>query len=296
MSEKTPNQKPEVDEEDAKTMQLTRGFRLQKHNIIQQLICQKLFGSTFASLPSKIIAHAYSAAEMTVAMLQNRKEKAEFDVELLNRIYKVNSAFSSAVSFKDKSRNHVVVIPFGFDWTEETFESYIKPWSVPLSHYPHYIKYNRCSAYRVKHRHRLILSSVGEKCKHVFMVLRDKDLDNEEYAKKIEEKVNMEIVGKCCPGCGKIVKKDDIYFEETTVVDTDRYWSFFFEASQYLTEAGFESLRNAFEGYALPIMEQVKLEICTHVNPQTYYDVMQLFLKSGGVKEPEPNGPHVNPS
>jgi hypothetical protein len=93
-----------------------------------------------------------------------------------------------------------------------------------------------------------------------------------------------------CPRCGKSLGRDG---DETlglylgNILDPNPEWSYFYAATECLTEESAKNLRNAFEHWAIPILEEAKMVMAKYVSPQTYEDIAKLFMER---KEEHDNG------
>lgn len=262
--------------EDAKKTEalLARAFRWPKLGVAERLVCQHLFSATATRDTVAVISHACSAAMMCEAL----KQKVEdLDFELLKRIHMLNKTFSNVEATKIGGRgNWVFGVPWGFEVTKENFNDYIKPWRVPLSYYPKFIKVHRAPAVEAYHSPSM---SFSEDCDYLFVVVREEDGEKEGKAEEIVEYIRRRFIGKECPKCGWVVREKDVYGRDSTLVVEEPHWSFFFEATSYLTEFGFKRLRNAFQTWALEVCMKAVTVMSGLVSPATYDEVAKLFGK-----------------
>lgn len=59
------------------------------------------------------------------------------------------------------------------------------------------------------------------------------------------------------------------------------FWSFFFEASHCLTAEGFNSLKNSFSAYAIPIVQTYLAQLTRVVSPGLYSQIIGLYTRRG---------------
>lgn len=268
MTEEDREPHEDLDKENEKDMNLIKkAFRWGQHPIAERLICQHLFFSTSNS-PKQVITHTCMAAQV----LEGLKDRVEgVDYPLLKRISKVNEAFKNHSELKH-SDGTVFQISWGLPRTEETYDNFIKIWAsdATLNYYVNGIKRHLEPARRYVH------SGNWLKCGYPLYTIRKSATQKE--IDEFEEFMQRKNVNKTCPRCHRSISESDITWREATVMKPYPDWSFFFEASEWLTSSGFMELRNAFHSWALPICNMAKAFISAVVSPKTYDDVAKMFM------------------
>jgi hypothetical protein len=234
-------------------------LRAPKKGAQAQFIAQELIMSTNAA-PFKCIVHICKAV-----MLAEGSEYIEgVDSALLRHIYQVNQALMSPCQRKiDQYGTVMVSVNWGFKNTEQNYNDFINPWYVDFQYFSNYIKLHRVVGYEIKHK------SVIPSCHFSFGAFLEAEAD----------KMLSEILGKQCPGCGWLIRdENEIDVKEAMVVSQKPFSSFFFEATNYLTERGHGLLCNAFINYAMPITQQAKARLSKNITPAIYEETLKILM------------------
>jgi hypothetical protein len=239
---------------------------------LENSIAQQLVAAAFCTEPNKKITHVCTAAMATEGVMKIQG----LDIDLMKRLYQVNADLAEPTKAKFRIDYYTVdtcvTINWSFPNSEQNFNDYIKPWYVAFDFWRQFIKMHRVKAYKLIHEG----SAYSEKCDYVFAVcLTDDEIEKEKDSLK----------GKYCPKChGQLsIWHGRLTTEETTVIDSNPFWSFFFEASQCLSEKGFSLLLNSFFAYAVPLVIKASSLILKTISPSTYEDALKFI--SG--KKPE---------
>jgi hypothetical protein len=96
----------------------------------------------------------------------------------------------------------------------------------------------------------------------------------EAKTKFFEAKFKFPIV---CPKCEREVYPEHLYFEPTTIIDDNPFWSFFYEACQCLSGEGHVLMVNSFTNWAMPTVQRAKKELSKLVNPSLYSEVLKTL-------------------
>jgi hypothetical protein len=259
---------------------ITAAFRTPKGGITERLVCQDLFQGTFTDDKSKKLNHLCCAAMCCGNLMRaENMEKAElpFDLELIRGIYAVNASFDGAqqVPLSNMRGSPVLlIIPWAFSENRENFEKLIKPWSMGIE--PHYYTGNHWGG-----KTKMMVKITHEKwgmatmCGYVLG-----------YAEVGSEKETLEKLLKAfpdCPGCGRNLRyHNDFDMETVTVPDTDTDMDLIYGASKSLTLASARQLRARFYAWAVPILEDAKMQMASFISPQTYEDVAKLLSAGQG--------------
>jgi len=165
-----------------------------------------------------------------------------------------------------------VLVGWSFKHTKENYADYIASWYQRVDCYSRCIEKHRKKAFELSHKGRLFSD-----CGHVFGV----------YSEEKLEQAIAELKNTDCPSCGDKLTdiKSEFAIEETTVVSKEPFWSFFFEASECLTEQGYNLLCNAFHAFAVPLVIHASSLMLKNISPSTYEDALKFL--SG--KEEEDN-------
>jgi hypothetical protein len=146
---------------------------------------------------------------------------------------------------REYTEYEVVSIPWAFNETEENFDRFIRPWYRNTEYWAMFITKHRKWRTQIVHKERYY-NEFDEwvTCNYILLDIPYTS-DKKELAKAIEKWLY-----KDCPRCGERIYKSDLEIEEYSVLNSDPFWSFFFEASKYLTVTGYEKMKAAFVSYA----------------------------------------------
>lgn len=262
----------EVSEDEMAKGVLTGALRYPKRGISEQLVCQHLFQATFSHDNSVAISHMTRAALLCAEMTKKQNPDG-FNVELLEGILQVNSSLLDVSTTKiDRAGSRLFWIPWGFPENKDNYEKNVKPWKrgIEPTYYPNYIKKHLAPRVQLYHS-----AGIYQQCDYVFMTVEHEGVEKARELIRLKHKV--------CPKCGKTIGKSSwdgmIETKDVVTIKPEPEWSWFFEVTSCLAEAGYERLKNAFQTWAISYLEKERVKICEHVNPQTYAQVMSLFMK-----------------
>jgi hypothetical protein len=258
-----------------------KATRPPRSGVTERLVCQSLFQGTFSDLPSKMINHLCVATMSCAKLMIDEEPDAQlpFDLEQINRIYALNLSFMNAVFSPHDKGEKKVCIPWGFPETEENYTLYIKPWcmNVPIGAYHVYIRGFRKKGCVIQHTNTHYSQSVFDNdppfCNYIFAWATKED-----WKTKIAELAGQYVK---CPVCHRQLGKDETDHLEAydgNVLDPNPEWEYFYRATEFLMEASARNLRNAFEHWAIVILEKAKMDMARFVSPQTYEDIARLFI------------------
>jgi hypothetical protein len=251
------------DDEFAKFVQDT--VRGPKRGILETSICQHLALSINCK-PLNSIYHICSAA---LKLMSEERQKLEINMEELETLFTVTLAFLNALKLKkkyvtDESYWHIdyetqeyCAIIWGFKETLENYKKYVEPW-------------NQLSKF--------IFAPIVIPL-HTKESLEALDEEEEEIKKKIQELTDQ--LAKQTEKSENLEKQLDALREDS--VATWRY--IFFTISKYLSLDAFAELQNHFLNWALPKAQVIFNKLSSHVNPDVYSRVLELYVKKGEGKE-----------
>lgn len=270
MNEENKEKKQLTDRE--KDRDLTgRAFRFPKRGLLEQEIAQHMFQSTYAHEPSVAITHICRAGMLLGEEISKEADVERLDVELLGHIFDINNSFMNVVSRKiDDFGTKMYKIPWSFPLTEENYEKLIKPWrqNLSISFYSKYIRDHSRRGYEIYHK------PYTSHCNYVFTVIPYKE-DIDKTIKSVYDKY------KTCPECDEKLSHSyhtSVKHSKTTMLWPHPEHTWFLEQTGVLSHSGYKRLETAFEGWAIRICEKARKKISKHISPETYSDVMKMFL------------------
>jgi len=78
-----------------------------------------------------------------------------------------------------------------------------------------------------------------------------------------------------CPGCKARIDEKKLSVKEEEVVRENPKWIYFFTASQFLTELGWQTLWRSFVGWAYPEVMKAKAVLSNFVTPQLLKEISE---------------------
>jgi len=184
---------------------------------------------------------------------------------------------------------------FGFPPTKENFKRYVDPWFGNLEYFSEYAQFPafpkefRFVVDCPKCGYTLIDKSEHEK-KTVDELLKKYGVEKTRIEKVqnpkwgvagngwnvpfwIKKKVKYWVY--TCPECkGQFLKKE-FSTQKKQVVRTNPRWVYFFTASRYLTELGWQELWRSFVGWAYPEVMKAKAVLSKFVTPQLLKEISE---------------------
>jgi hypothetical protein len=289
LTEEPENKKLEQQED---TEVVTKAMRPPRSGVTERLVCQSLFQGTFSDLPSKMIDHLCVAAMGCAKLMKDESETLPYDLDEINRIYTLNMSFMNVVFSpygldRNRTGEQVASIPWGFAPTEENYKLYILPWrnNLPLNFFTGYIRGFRKQGAVIRHTNTSYndgpFSTAPNYCSYEFARATIED------AKAVLAELQEEYAQ--CPMCHRYLggqADDHLELQIGNIMNPEPEWEFFFVATKCLTEDSARNLRNAFQHWAIPKLENAKMEMALFVSPQTYEDIAKLFM---GEKEEHDN-------
>ena len=244
---------------------VSSAIRAPRAGVYEHLLSQFLAASVVVTDPLKRVKIVCEAALM---IPEGEREDLKIDYDRIQELNGVTNAFLTRSMRKSRYGNprqsldvQVVSIPWGFELSEENYEKFISSWfKVGFDFWPHLLG-RHVETWKVW------------KCRECGEFLGEIKLP---YYK------GPELPSKC-PRCKEEI--DGWYdwkcYEELRVLYEPR-WSWFFTASRCMTPEGYDTLKNAFAAWAIPIVQTYLTELTRVVSPGLYSQIIGLYTRRGG--------------
>jgi len=240
---------------------ISSALRGPKQGSYEQLLCQHLINSVNAR-PLHKIRLVCEATMLTEGSLDSS------DLDLAKKIYVIQNGLTEPTQLRiDQFGNLMFKIAWGFEETEQNFIDLIESWLNPnFEYYSKFIRVHRIPAVEIYH------NNLFPRCSYTLKVISD---TSESAIAKAKEDVERRF--KSCPCCGDQLSSRRLDTADTTVVTRNPFWSFFFEATDYLTQSGYKQLVNSFVSWAIPQTQVLFGRLAKLVSPELYQEILQTI-------------------
>lgn len=249
---------------------LGKAFR-QKQGINEKLLCMRLIQATFTNDTKNIITNTCMAASMVEEGYPKKLEgfdyrKFRIIKQMLGDLVQTEPKKMQTTQ-RDYNNKYADIfpIPWSIPKTKEIFEAYVRPWK------PQQIFFFKAGI--KKHRKTLVALSHANEWQGISGLARgcNKELETVDPSKAEQKKSNW--IGKLCPHCHKPIGEDDITEDKGEHVIAEPEWSFFWEATQYLSVDGFKILRNSFMEWARDECAKAKMSMGSLVSQGVFEEI-----------------------
>lgn len=240
---------------------VSSALRGSKYGIFEQLICQHLIQAT---VTSDSLRKAQLISDAALMLDPEQKKRLGIDANKALTVNSVCLAFMEKTETRIDHVNTAVSIKFGFEENEENYNKHISHWQNEFEYFSGLITKHLKPAYRLSHD-----------CGYVFGVF-----PNEQTKAEIANAVKTDY----CPNCRSDLSFHSrrYYHIETKriqVVLKEPYWSFFYEATKYLTLQGYIKLKHGFLYWCLPFAMDTMRLLTESVKPEIYNQIAKLMIK-----------------
>jgi len=248
-------------------------LRHPRKGALEQFASMKLVKSLYSDPLKKILLTIETAFLLEPKDVDREKLQSWYEVATsLKNVVKFT--FKTNIGWKTYTDRVMYSVPWIFRRIRSNYDTYIRPWfGGTVYYYPDALKVHYTRFTRVI-------------CSQCDSVLFEIPAVNEG---EVDERLKKRLVGEGsltpqkfkCPTCGNVMRTGRYRDYETMIVkrvNADPFWSFFFEATQYLTEHGYRTMVGQFVNHIMPEIEKLQKTLAEHITPDVYTQTFRMMM------------------